>query len=244
VKSVILRIRLIRAFTLIELLVTIAIIVVLAALLLPALANAKIKAKSTNCLSDMRQVNLASSLYTDDHSDLFVMVARDKVPVSATNNALPSGSYVWWMASLTPYVQATNVFTCPGQKALYGIGINHTELAVWGDGFVRAPEVTKPSATVAFTDVSSSSYIITNYFTTNTVGTNTIVNTNLTNGPGQIYMRTPHTCVALCTGGSPTERHNKRLNSTFVDGHGESMHATDIGLQFPSGNVLAQWDKK
>ena len=104
-------------FTLIELLVVIAIIAILAALLLPALARAKEKAKAIKCTSNIRQMALSYNLYADDHNDQCVTLYLFQ---TAPPGAFYPGDVTWWPDLLRPYLQGTNVIGCP--SVMGGVG--------------------------------------------------------------------------------------------------------------------------
>jgi prepilin-type N-terminal cleavage/methylation domain-containing protein/prepilin-type processing-associated H-X9-DG protein len=71
------------AFTLIELLVVIAIIAILAALILGGLSKAKESARKTHCLTNLKQIAVATSIYVHENSDRFPCQPGDGVPVRA-----------------------------------------------------------------------------------------------------------------------------------------------------------------
>jgi prepilin-type N-terminal cleavage/methylation domain-containing protein len=209
--------RRISGFTLIELLVVIAIIAILAAILFPVFAQAREQARSISCLSNMKQVGLATLLYIQDYDETFPM------NLYFGYSPWPCVDSAW--SVILPYQKNSQVFACPSNPTamdfpavMSAIGMPQVctssppllfisympnfSLVDWGDpNNVFGPNNGRPVKTMAEVQ-----YPVDTSMWADSSGT------------------LPDQCFNLMD--EPVQaRHHNTLNSTYVDGHAKNVKA-------------------
>ncbi|HUV85274.1 MAG TPA: DUF1559 domain-containing protein [Methanosarcinales archaeon] len=213
-----------KGFTLIELLVVIAIIAILAAILFPVFAKAREKARQTSCLSNLKQISLAVTMYGQDYDE--------RAPWLKYIAAWGDG--MGWTETINPYIKNQQIYRCPSaDSSKYTYCMNAAAMCVYTVGGPTLPWA--PSGVAAFDLVGSRYDASKAVLVFDAIGGppagGTMDDSDPTNENQLAIDRDPDPVRSLKFAGDNTvaaparAMHNDGNNIAFVDGHAKWMNA-------------------